>query len=111
MRLFPQLSLFLFTAFLSSGSFAQNAYFTHLNVPRYIKAGVDFPITVRARNAGGPNYEFFQLKWRLDGGTVQTMNQGVGGGGIIGNNNSYLEVTHPNAINTTQGEHDREVWI
>ncbi len=96
---------------LAGGLSAQNAYLTNLVVPRYIKAGMDYPLTVRARNAGGPAYNFFQVNWNLDGGPVYTMNQPVGGNGIIGNNNTYLEVTHPQPLNASAGQHLLKVWI
>jgi hypothetical protein len=90
---------------------AQNGYLTGLNIPRYIKAGTDLPLTVRARNAGGPAYNFFQVSWRLNNGTVHVMNQSVGGSGILGNNSSFLEVTHPVQLNAPQGDHVFKMWI
>ncbi|MDQ3100417.1 MAG: hypothetical protein M3R08_03450, partial [Bacteroidota bacterium] len=67
--------------------------------------------TLRARNASGASIEFFQVSWRVDGGTIHTMNQSVGGGGIVGNNGSFLEVTHPDQLNVLEGTHVLEIWI
>lgn len=94
----------------AAGLMAQNAYLADLAMPRYIKAGVPLPITVKARNESSTPYTSFSVSWRLDGGTTNTgPNQGVGGGGIVQNN--YLPYTHPVQLNATQGPHTLEVWI
>lgn len=112
MRSFSTRSL-LFTALLTLGGgsvVAQNAYLADLALPRYIKAGINYPISVKARNASSTPYTSFSVSWRLDGGTTNTgPNQGVGGGGIVTNN--YLPYTHPTQLNATQGVHTLEVWI
>ena len=97
-------------ALSACGLMAQNAYLANLSIPRYIKAGVNYPIAVHARNLSSTPYTNFSVSWRLDGGaTVTGPNQGVGGGGIVTNN--YLNYTHPTQMNTTQGPHTLEVWI
>ena len=89
---------------------AQNAYLTSNGIPRYIRAGQDLPIIARVRNAGTTAFFTFTVKWRLNGGDVQTMNPfTVGGNGII--NNSYWEVNHPVPLNTTQGPRTLKVWV
>lgn len=94
----------------SSATQAQNAYPSNLALPRYIKAGVNYPVTVWARNVSSVPYTSFSISWRLDGGTTNTgPNQGVGGGGIVTGN--YLNYTHPVQLNTAQGPHTLEVWI
>lgn len=95
----------------STAAAGQDGYLTNFDVPRYIEANTDHPLTLRARNASGASIEFFQVSWRVDGGTVHTMNQSVGGGGIVGNNASFLEVTHPDQMNVGEGAHVLEVWI
>jgi hypothetical protein len=92
------------------GSRAQNAFLTSNGFPRYTKAGLDQPIVVRVRNAGSTAFFTFAVKWRLNGGAIQTMPPfTVGGGGII--NNSFWEVTHPVPLNTTQGPKTLKVWV
>ncbi len=105
-------SAFIGMLSLASGlAGAQDGYITNFDIPRYIEAGIGHSFTLRARNASGASIEFFQISWRVDGGTVHTMNQPVGGGGIVGNNSSYLEVTHPEQMNVAQGQHTLEIWI
>lgn len=109
----PYASRLLALAFVllsTTASFAQNAYLAAVSLPRYIKAGVNYPISVRARNASSTPYTSFSISWRLDGGTTNTSpNQGVGGGGIVLNN--FLPYTHPVQMNAAQGPHTLEVWI
>ena len=94
----------------ASSGHAQNAYLTSNGIPRYIRAGQDLPIIARVRNAGGTAFFSFAVKWRLNGGAVQSMDPfTVGGNGII--NNSYWEVNHPVPLNTTQGARTLKVWV
>lgn len=88
---------------------AQNGYLTNMNMPRYLKAGENYQITPRARNSASTAYFYFQVLWRLDNGTVHTMNQSIGGGGIVGS--SYWPVEHPDQLNATEGPHVLKVWI
>lgn len=101
-------ALLITTATLTTS--AQNAYLTSNGFPRYAKAGQDQSIVVRVRNAGTTAFFTFAVKWRLNGGAIQTMPPfTVGGGGII--NNSFWEVTHPVPLNTTQGPKTLKVWV
>jgi len=94
----------------ASSGHAQNAYLTSNGIPRYIRAGQDLPIVARVRNAGTTAYFTFAVKWRLNGGAVQSMDPfTVGGNGII--NNSYWEVNHPVPLNATQGPRTLKVWV
>lgn len=106
----PVLLLIVLSLVGMTGTHAQNAYLANVSLPRYIKAGVNYPIAVRARNASTTPYTSFSISWRLDGGATNTgPSQGVGGGGITQNN--FLPYTHPVQLNTTQGPHTLEVWI
>ncbi|HQV53543.1 MAG: Omp28-related outer membrane protein [Flavobacteriales bacterium] len=101
------LGLIIFTGAASLQ--AQNAYLENLALPRYIKAGVNYPVNVWARNASAVPMTSCTVKWQLDGGPIYTGSTGIGGGGVTTNN--YLNYTHPNQLNTTQGTHTLVVWI
>ena len=104
------LSLTALQVFTATPLHAQNAYLTGSGFPRYIKAGQDQPVVVRVRNAISPAYFSFAVKWRLNGGAIQSMSPfTVGGNGII--NNSYWEVDHPVPLNAAQGPKTLKVWV
>lgn len=83
---------------------AQNAYMQNGTLPRYIKAGVNYPISVWARNLGPAPLPSFTIRWKLDGGTwnvapaVNVTPPGLSSA-------SYVPFTHPVQLNTTQGAH------
>lgn len=88
---------------------AQNAYLSNLSLPRYIKAGINYPLAVWARNQSSVPMTSCTIKWQLDGGPIYTGSTNIGGGGVTTNN--YLPYTHPNQLNTTQGAHTLVMWI
>jgi hypothetical protein len=106
-------SLFLLAilglAFFAPRVAAQNGYLTNMNMPRYLKAGENYTLSMRARNSASTAYFYFQVSWKLDDGAVHTMNQSIGGGGIVGA--SYWPVDHPDQMSATVGPHVLKVWI
>jgi len=101
--------LFSFGLFTAIGASAQDGYISEVSLPRYIKAGVNFPIQLRVRNNGPGNISSFSVRWRIDGGawnngnTVNITPPGLGTG------NFYMPHTHQTPINTVQGQHTLEV--
>ncbi len=103
-------ALCLATLFGISNASAQNAYLEGLTLPRFIKAGVNYDLDVRARNASATPFTNVSVSWRLDGGTIHTMPSfGIGGGGVVQNN--YMPVSHPDPLNTMQGPHTLKIWV
>ncbi|MBL7938668.1 MAG: Omp28-related outer membrane protein [Flavobacteriales bacterium] len=89
---------------------AQNAYVSNLSIPRYIKAGVSYPLAVWARNASPIPLPSFSIRWRVDAGTWNTgPTINVTAPGL--SQNSYVPYTHPNQMNVAQGPHTLEVQI
>jgi len=89
---------------------AQNAYLQNASLPRYIKAGVNYPISVWARNSSAIPLPSFSIRWNLDGGawnTGPTLN--ITAPGITSSN--YVANTHPTQLNTTQGAHTLVIEI
>ncbi|MCB0758280.1 MAG: Omp28-related outer membrane protein [Flavobacteriales bacterium] len=90
---------------------AQNAYLENLSMPRYIKAGTNYPIQVNAKNLSSVPLPSFSVRWRLDGGawnngtTLTITPPGLSNGGY------YIAITHPIQLNTTQGVHTLDVEI
>ncbi|MCC6910526.1 MAG: Omp28-related outer membrane protein [Flavobacteriales bacterium] len=89
---------------------AQNAYLQNVSLPRYIKAGVNYPVSAWARNLSSTPLPNFSIRWNLDGGawnTGTTIN--ITAPGI--SSSSYVPYTHPVQLNTTQGPHTLVVEI
>ena len=89
---------------------AQNAYLQNVSLPRYIKAGVNYPISAWARNASTTPLPSFSIRWKLDNGswnngpTVNITPPGI-------SSTSYVPHTHAVQLNTTQGPHTLVVEI
>lgn len=89
---------------------AQDAYLSGLNLPRFIKANVNYPILVKAMNAGSAPVPSFSVRWKVDGGawnngnTITVTAPGLQTG-------YYMNVTHPVQLNVAQGSHTLTVEI
>ena len=77
---------------------AQNAYLQNVSLPRYIKAGVNYPVSAWARNLSST-----PLPWNT-GTTINITAPGI-------SSSSYVPYTHPVQLNTTQGPHTLVVEI
>ncbi|HQV76135.1 MAG: Omp28-related outer membrane protein [Flavobacteriales bacterium] len=89
---------------------AQNAYLQNASLPRYIKAGVNYPISVWARNNSTIPLPSFSIRWKLDAGTWNTgPTITITAPGI--SSSSYVPNTHPVQLNTTQGAHTLVIEI
>ena len=89
---------------------AQNAYLQNLSLPRYTKAGVNYTVSVWARNASPTPLPSFSVRWRVDGGAWNSSpTTNVTPPGL--SQSSYVPVTHPAPLNVTQGAHTLEVEI
>ncbi len=109
MRPFSLLVVLLATLAIPIGSHAQNAYLTNGFLPRFIKAGVNYPISVRVRNTSTTPLITFRVDWRWGNGAVQTGNW-QSTTGISGN--QYWPYDHPIPLNqTTEGPGVLKVWV
>src|SRR5690606_32727189 len=90
---------------------AQNAFLDGLSFPRYVKANVNYPVSVKVKNQSFIPLPIFSVRWRLDGGawnngtTINVASPGLQNGGY------YMPVTHPIQLNATQGVHTLEVEV
>lgn len=90
---------------------AQNAFLDGLSFPRYVKANVNYPVSVKVKNQSSIPLPSFSVRWRLDGGawnngtTINVASPGLQNGGY------YMPVTHPIQLNATQGVHTLEVEV
>jgi len=101
--------LFSFGLFPLLGASAQDGYISEVSMPRYIKAGVNFPIQLQVQNNGPGNIPSFSIRWRIDGGawnngnTVNITPPGLPTDGY------YMQHTHQTPINVSQGAHTLEL--
>jgi hypothetical protein len=95
---------------LCGTAIGQNAYISNLSIPRYTKAGVNYPVAVWARNASPIPLPSFSIRWRVDGGTWNTSpTTTITAPGI--SQTSYVPYSHPTQMNVAQGPHTLEVQI
>lgn len=104
-------SLLTATAICISGTNAQDGYITNASLPRYIKANMNYSLSMWVKNASSTYITSFSVRWRLDGGswnngtTVNITAPGLGSG------NYYMNHTHVTPLNTTQGAHTLELNV
>lgn len=88
---------------------AQNAYLTNGFLPRFIKAGVNYPVSVRVRNSSTTPLITFRVDWQWGNGPVQTGNW-QSTTGISGN--QYWPYDHPIPLNqAAEGPGVLKIWV